>query len=155
MSGRYRDPEKGAGTLMVKLGVKLYHYSSEGGDKISWSLEMTGLLEMIFPGSGEFLSFFTMIHASILKVSPVTGVYSLPPKARSRAYHHLLQEASPGPPVLAHLLPTAGQEHVLEPRGAAALRVGATVLQLRSWLRAPSQPLAALTVLGVYFRSWN
>lgn len=85
---------------MVKPGVKLYYYSSEGEDKISWSLEMTGLLEMIVPGTREFLSFFTIVHARILQASPGTVVYSLPPKARSPAHHHLLQEASPGPPAL-------------------------------------------------------
>lgn len=36
---------------MVELGVKMYHSASEGSDTISWSLEMTGLLGMVTPGS--------------------------------------------------------------------------------------------------------
>lgn len=56
LAERHGDSEKETVTLMVEIGINIYHSASEGGDKISWSLETTGPLEMVIPGCGEILS---------------------------------------------------------------------------------------------------
>lgn len=77
LAERHGDSEKGAATLMVERGVKIYHATSEGGHKTSWSLETTGLLEMVISGCGEAPVFLvTMVHSGILKVSPMIRVCS-------------------------------------------------------------------------------
>lgn len=56
LAERHGDSEKGTVTLMVELEVNIYYSASEGGDKISWSPETTGPLEMVIPGCGEIPS---------------------------------------------------------------------------------------------------